>query len=389
MAVKLVWNKKKLNFERLEWSGTHNQSSRQVTFTIPSNPYDKDFKNTEIKLGDLVLMYDGTDRLFAGTVTKRERSAEVGTVTYTAMDFMHHLLRSNGTYKFKNTSPEKITAQLCRELSIGTSEIAKTGVNIQKLFFDDQCIYDIIVKAYRKAHAKNGKKYMPVMDGKKVSVIEKGRDSGVTLDQGTDITAASYTDTTDNMVNLVKIYNDSAKQIGKVCNADHMKKYGVYQSVYKKEKGVNAKTEAEAMLAGITKEASVEAVGYIKAVSGYSIKIHDKATGLSGKFYITSDTHIFENSVHTMKLDLSWKNEMEEGAQTESGASKTVKKKKTADAACYYLETGSVYHSVASCYALSGKTPKKTTVSEIEKILISKGTNKGSQKYKACDKCWR
>jgi hypothetical protein len=180
------------------------------------------------------------------------------------------------------------------------------------------------------------------------------------------------------------------KQIGKVQNASHVKSYGVYQSTYKKEKGVNAKTEAQAMLIGITKEASVEAVGNTKAVSGYRIGIHDKATGLSGMFYITSDTHTFENGVHTMSLELSWDNEMDEGASAENeSSSKTIKKAQSSTAACYYLETGTVYHSIASCSALQGKTPKKSIVSEVKKILKTKGTNKGKAKYKACDKCWK
>ena len=41
------------------------------------------------------------------------------------------------------------------------------------MFFEDACIYDIIISAYRKAKALTGKKYMPVMVGNKVSVIEK------------------------------------------------------------------------------------------------------------------------------------------------------------------------------------------------------------------------
>ena len=65
------------------------------------------------------------------------------------------------------------------------------------------------------------------------------------------------------------------------------------------------------MLTGVTKEASVSAIGNIKAISGYSITIKDKATGLTGKFYITEDCHTFENGAYTMELTLVWKNEME------------------------------------------------------------------------------
>lgn len=314
--IELIWNSKSINFERVEWSGTDTQASRQITFTIPSNPYDSDFENLGIKLGDIILLYSGSKRLFVGVVTGREKTAEIGTASYTAKDFMHYLLRSNATHKFKGMTAEAITRKVCKEVGISTTSLPSTKYKIKKLYFQDQPIYDIIMKAWRKARIKTGKKYMPVMVGKSFSIIVKGQSCGVCLEQDYDITSATYSDTTDNMVNLVKIYNDKMKQLGKVQNSTNVKKYGIYQANYTKEKGVNAKAEAKSMLIGITKEAQIEAIGNVNCISGKAVQIHDKATGLSGWFYITSDSHTFENSVHTMQLGLSWSNTMEEGAET-------------------------------------------------------------------------
>nr|DAT40021.1 MAG TPA: 43 kDa tail protein [Caudoviricetes sp.] len=408
--IKLYWNKAQLNFEKVEWSGTDTQASRQITFSIPVNPYDKGFKNAPIKLGDIVTLYSDKEKLFVGVVTSREKSAAIGTASYTAKDFMHYLLRSSTSRKFVNKTPEQITKQICTEAGIKCGDLAKTGVNIPKLIFEDQNLYGIILKAYRKAVGKTKKKYMLTMDGKKLSVIVKGKDSKVTLDQGKDITDASYSDTTDNMVNLVKIYNESMQQVGKVEKKKLTQKYGIYQSTYTKEDGVDAKKEAEALMVGITKEASVEAIGDIRAVSGKSLVIYDKATGLNGKFYITSDTHTFENGVHTMQLELAWKNIMESGADesadssektstnTSTGSSgnrktrtSTEDNKKTYDegAVAYYLENGTVFHSNPACASLKGATPLKTTVSGVLRILNKKGKNKGKPKYRKCTKCWR
>lgn len=383
--IKLFWNKISLKYESLEWSGTHNQCSREISFTLPWNPYDRDFKNYKIKLGDLIYMYDDKDKLFVGTITSREKSAEIGTASYTAMDFMHHLLRSSASYKFKNTTPEKITKQVCGDAKVPVGELPKTKCNIAKMIVEESSLYDIIVSAYRKVSAITKKKYMPVMDGKKVSVIVKGKKSGVTLTQGVDITAASYSDTTGNMVNVVNIYNDSLKQLGQV-KAKTVDKYGVYMQAYTKEKGVNAKEEAESMFVGVTKEASVEAIGNIKAISGRSIVIKDKATGLSGTFYITSDTHTFSGDTHMMTLELSWTNERESG----NPETKTDKMKNplTNKSKCYYLDGSSVYHSSTSCVACKGKKTKSSTVAEMKKIKLASGENKGKRKYKPCSKCW-
>lgn len=161
----------------------------------------------------------------------------------------------------------------------------------------------------------------------------------------------------------------------------------MYQSVYTKEKGVNAKTAAKALLTGVTKEASIEALGNIAAVSGKSINIQNSAAKLTGKFYITSDTHKFENGTHTMSLSLSYVNTMEEGADTESTKSSKKNKPKITNAAkAYYFESGTVFHSSKSCSSCkNAKTKaKETTVAKIKKM---KKTN-GKRKYKACSKCW-
>lgn len=398
--IRLLWDSKWLDFTSVEWTGSQNQSSRQITFSLPSNRYDKGFKNVNIKLGDLISMYDSKKRLFLGIITAREKSAEIGTESYTARDFLHYLLRSTGMYKFKNKTPEQITRQVCGSVGIKIDKLATTGVVIPKMICEDLSLYDIIAKAYRKAFLKTGKRYLLSMNADKLVVSEKGLKSGITLDQSKDITGATYSDTTDNMVNLVKIYNDSMKQIGEVKSRDNIDNYGIYQSTYQKEEGVNAKQEAERLLVGVTREASVSAIGYIEAVAGKSIVIKDGATGLKGRFYITNDTHRFENDTHMMDLDLAWKltDEDEDSDDTESkkgkkgkkkkkGSRRTVKQNVTPESTVFYLKTGNVYHSNTSCHVLKGNTPKKIVLSELLKETLKRGKNKGKSKYRACKIC--
>lgn len=154
--IRFRWKNKWIPFEKVEWSGTDTQCSRKITVTLLHNPYDSTVEDLKIKLGDLVYLYDGTTQLFVGTVTTREKTVEIGTATYTAMDFMHHLLRSKATKKFKKLSPEKITAKICKDLQIKTSGLASTKVSIPKLIFEDKTYYDMIIEAYRKAKSKTG-----------------------------------------------------------------------------------------------------------------------------------------------------------------------------------------------------------------------------------------
>lgn len=311
--IKVKWNKVWITnyVTSVTWSGSEAQCSRTLEISVANNPYDTNFKQLNLRLGDVLYLYEDKKRLFIGTITSRERTNEKGTVTIQAIDVMNHLLKSKTSRNFRNSSPELISQSICKEFGIKIGSLAKTGIHIKKFYPRDENAYNIIIGAYRKAMKHTKKKYMPYVDGTKFCVVEKGKESGVTLTAGSNLLSASYSDNLDSMINKVKVYNEKGKQIAVYQKESWVKKYGVYQETYEKEDGVSVKTGANALMQGIEKSASVEALGNTKATSGKSIKIRDKATGLTGVFWIQSDQHTWENGQHKMSLELAFKNVME------------------------------------------------------------------------------
>lgn len=393
MAIKLRWKNKWINYISITWDGSDSQCSRSLTFSIPHHPYDSSFGNIGVSLGDLVYLYSDSTLLFVGTVNSRSKSAEVGQASYVANDYMYHLTKSNASYKFKNILAENAVKKICNNMGIKYGSLAKTNVNIGKMYFDSANVYDTIQAIYYRARKVTGKKYFVVMDKNKLTVVEKGKDCGVRLNQGETITAADYTDNFNDMVNRVYIYDDNGKKIGIVKNASNLSKYGVFQDVYNKEQGISPSKGAKALLKGITKTATVEAFGNVKAVSGKSIVIADKATGIYGRFYIVNDSHTFENNTHMMSLELSFSNLMEEGADYTGTASKkdVAKVKLTNSAKCWHTDSASfsTYHSSKNCTYIKGKRTVQSTVAKMKAVKFKRGKNKGKCKYKACSKCWK
>lgn len=299
--------------ESVEWEGSDTQVSRTATLSVIFN-YDKKVY-VNIKNGDLIYLNESKD-IFVGVVTYCERTGDVGTVSYTVKDFMHYLLRSQGSYNFKKTTPEKITKKVCADLLIQTGSLYATKTYLKSKLYEDETYYNIIVDSYNSAAKKMSGKYPPAfmsaMNGIKLNVIIKGQSSGITLDSKNDITSSDFSQDTESMVNTVSIVNDKGTVIGTVSNASNVKKYGVYKSIYKKEDGVNAKSAAKQLLTGVSKEATIEAIGYTQCIAGYSVIIKDAATNLKGKFYIQSDKHTWKDGVHTMQLTLKFSNELEE-----------------------------------------------------------------------------
>lgn len=327
--MKLKWKENDITkyVTSITWSGSARQAARTVAFSVAYSPNDKSVETLDIRLGDKIVFYPDSNQKvhFVGAVTERNRSSNAGELQYTAKDHMIHLLRSNGTYWFRNKTPEKITEMVCKDIGINVRNLAKTGLVLNKMFFQERPYYEIIMAAYTKVYRKNKKPYIAQMNGDTLEVIEKGKTiPGFHIKQGERILESSYSENTDDMVNRVYVYNSSNKKIGILTNTRWANMYGIFQSAITVDSG-NGKQEAMNELKGISKSASLTSTGDYRCVSGLGVIIEDSRTGLKGRFWIESDSHEWKNGSYTMKLDLEFKNIMdtqeEDEEQTSSSSS--------------------------------------------------------------------
>ena len=300
---------------KVSWGGSVSQAARTAEIEVISAPDDVNIKNLKLNIGagHVIKLYEGGGLIFYGEVQSARKIGEAGTVAYTCYDLLNHLLKSTCSYNFSDTTAERIARKVCADLGIKAGGIVATKAEIKKMIIDGDTPYDAIMKAYTKASKKTGKKYICRMDGAKLSVEEKGkRVKGFVLAEGYNITSAEYEETIENMVNVVKIYDEKGAQVGEVRNDKWAGKYGIYQKAYKKEKGINAKAAAKSLLQGIEKHVTVGAAdGDLKCIAGNGVEVYDRATGLNGLFWIDSDTHTWENGTHMMSLELNSKNIMD------------------------------------------------------------------------------
>lgn len=308
------------------WGGSVSQAARTAEIAIPNAPDDKNIGNLSLNIGvgDMIKLYEKGSEIFFGEVQTADKLSEYGTVTYSCMDLLVHLLRSTAVYNFENTTAEDITQKVCADFQIETGEVAASKVPIKKMIVDGSTIYDIIMQAYTKASRQTGELYICRMNGSKLSVKIKGTEvENFILAEEYNITNSTYQETIENMVNVVKVYDDTGKQIGEVKKDEWVEKYGIYQQTYQKESGINEVEAATNMLTGIEKQVTLDGInGDLNCIAGNAVQVWDKATGLKGVFWIDSDTHTWENGIHIMNLDLNFKNLMDEkesSSQEEGG----------------------------------------------------------------------
>lgn len=363
--MKIMWNDAKITgyVTSVTWAGSAKQAARTVVFSVAYSPNDKNVKTLGIKLGDKIVFYPGypddKKTKFIGIITQRERKSEMGELQYIATDGMMHLLRSSGTYRFANKTPEKIAQMICRDVKVKTGSIAKTKMPIAKIFFQERPYYEIIMAAYTKAYRKNKKKYIAQMNGDKLEVIQKGKIiPNFHIRQGERITDSSYSENIDNMVNRVYIYNSSNQKIGSISNSKWASRFGIFQNAISVDSG-NGIKEAKAELHGVDKTASLTMIGDCRCVSGLGVIIEDFRTGLKGKFWIENDSHQWNSGVYTTTLELAFKNimdkqEEDEEQEASSSASSSASGTGTSDA------LNDVLNQARAWIGISGTTNEAT-----------------------------
>lgn len=298
-------------------SGDTNQCARKLDLTLVYSIYDKNQPNTQIGCGTLVWVVDDVEgEIFRGIVFNRELSSTNETKV-TAYDYLIYFLKSKASYNFNSASPEIIVKKVCEEVGVETGDVEPTGININ-LIVQGQSLYDIMMKAYTQVSKQNGKKYIPVMNGKKLEIIEKGKIlSAYTLDTDINIIQANYSDNMDNMINKVKIEDENGNTTGIVESSDWVKIFGTFQEVYKVEENQDSNAIARNMLHAVDNQISIEALGNIKCRTGYGVNVKIPWLDITSKgisMYIDSDSHTWEvgSGKYTMQLTLNFKNTMDE-----------------------------------------------------------------------------
>lgn len=296
----------------ITWSGDYKSCGRRLEFSIISNPKDRNLNKIDIPLSSMVLFTENGKELFRGFVWEREKTNNRNTINYIAYDYGERLNKIKVSYNIKNETPTSIVNKICSEYGLKKGSIASSSVKIKKIFIGTS-IYNTIMTAYTEEYKKTGKKYMLHYEGDKLCVCEKGTVKlTVGFEDGKNIISSSYKESISSMVNKVLIVDEDGNKVSEVKDDDMLKIHGLFQEVYRKEEGKDANIEAKALLKGVEQTCSLSGFGDNSCVTGCGVQIKDSYTGLTGLFYIDSDTHTWQGNDYKIDLELNFKNIMNE-----------------------------------------------------------------------------
>lgn len=290
-------------------SGEYRSCCRNLDFGIIKNQTDLNTHIVSINLGDNIQVMDNGKTLFHGIVWSRDKISDGNEINISCRDFGIYLIKNVASYKFTNMTPEAIANKLCKDFKLNIGDIAPTYIPISRNYLG-YTLYDIIMSSYTLA---NDKKYMCIFKGDKFNIVEKGLIKGTPLKSGMNLLTSSVSETLNDMVNRVNIYNEDDVLIKPVENSSNISLYGLmteYIKVYDDKENYNLK--AQKMLNGITQKISVTNFGDTSYITGNAVVVTEPYQGLKGLFFIDSDNHNWKNGIYTNKLTLNFKNLMDE-----------------------------------------------------------------------------
>lgn len=319
---------------KITWEGSRLQVSRKLEFSYVQDPRDTNLPNYVVNCGETVYGYDEDGTLqFQGNVYDIEKDVQRSTVTVTAYDNLFILCRSKTTRKYTNMLAEDVAKSVCNELGIKVGTLAETGKTVS-FIAPEKTGYQIIMTAYTEAANQiNASKsdssdpdvfYHPIMNGDAMDVIKKGDLIDFESNMYSNIENSQYKESIEGLVDSIMITDQQGNVTGYQTKDEWIKKYSMIQDVYKTNPNDDMKKSINKLFHGPERTGTLEMTGSYLAKSSYSLKITDVLNEMSGKFWIKSDTHTFENGIHEMRLEIEFENIMN---KEEAEKEKTIKNK--------------------------------------------------------------
>ncbi|EMI10364.1 XkdQ/YqbQ family protein [Anoxybacillus gonensis] len=318
--IKVIYNDMDITHivASVEWSGDVMQACRSLRCLIKNISLHRKRLLT-VENGKGIRFFNGEQELFRGIVFTNEINID-GLHSIVAYDENVYLTKSMDTRKFINMKASHIVQRICSDYGISTGFIADTGYVIPKLILRDKTLYDMIITALTETKKHTGRRF--ILFNKNGKLILQERKSQITkfiIEDGVNIISARYSQSIEDLKTQVKVIGgDSEKKpiTATVKNDELIKKFGIMQHLENADSKLN-KSQIEQLARQLLKEhgtikdeATLDTVGIDEVVAGTSVYVKEKVTGIVGGYYVISDSHRYENGVHTMSLVLSATDEL-------------------------------------------------------------------------------
>lgn len=298
--------------QSITWSGSDQETARALSCSV-AVPRDGSVEPPQLEEGaGLTFRVQGTP-LFTGPLLAATTTTLSAVVDLTALDNGRFLVGNDGWYQFKDTAPEQAAAAVCGDFGIPVAGLAPGGATVSRKF-PGVALDKIIRTMYAMAGEQTGKRFLVRFTGAgALEVVEKPSSATVEIQSTMGVT---NTWDISKLQNSVAIYTDTGALVRRVEDQSSIGLNGRLEHVITQRGDEDAGPEAQAWLEdhGLQQTLTVETLGDTRLISGNAVKLRDTGSGVSGLFWIESDTHTWKNKQYLTKIKLNFRNLADDSA---------------------------------------------------------------------------
>lgn len=291
----------------IAWCGDYRNAARTLSYSPVVSADDIHLPRAPTELGGSVQFWRESDLLMDAFALERTRDSLGHTIDVTAYDRGLYLTRNSDFRRVEKQTAEAVTASLCGKFGIPAGELAATGVPITRNFLG-VTLYKIIMTMYSLASDQTGKQYRIRFRGRNLEVVEmKQSDESLILKPGSNLLSCVTKESASAMTNSVAIYDDQYNLVTTQEDGEAVKLYGLMQAAVRSGAYEDPGGHAKQILKenGLKTTITVNALGNLKLITGNTVVVEEPVTGVSGLFWIISDTHRWQQGIYQTKLTLS------------------------------------------------------------------------------------
>lgn len=295
------------------WSGDIVQAYRTLEVEL-SNTLNGVTRAVNIEQGRRIRFIYKGEQLFTGLIFGTDIDIN-GQMSVTAYDENVYLTKNTDTRRFVKLTATAIIKRLCSDFGVPQGTMSDTGFVIPKLILRDKTLYDMMITALTETEKHTGKRFILYSWNGGLQLRErKEQVIQWVLENGVNIMSASYSQSIEDLKTQVKVIGgDQEKKpvIVTVKNDALKQRFGTMQHLENADADATKSQinqlakQLLADLGTIADEANLECLGISNVISGKSVYIKESMTGIIGSYYVSADTHVFENGNHTMSVKLS------------------------------------------------------------------------------------
>ena len=296
--------------QSITWTGDIRQTARELSAALVI-PRDGSVDIPPLEEGAWLTFEVEEQTRFWGPLIQCTTNSQSFVVSVAALDRGRFLAGNQGFYKFVDVTPEAAAAQICGDFGIPTASLASTGIKMSQDFPGTSTLDQIIRKLYTMAGEQNGKRYLIRFTGSgSLEVVEKATAASLEIAQTMGV---NNTWNIEKLNNRVAIYTDDGALVRNVDDSASMNLNGLLSHVIVQRDGEDAGAEAQAWLEdnGLQQNLTVEVLNPpLDLIAGAAVNLRDTGSGVSGLFWVDSDTHTWKNGQHFGKFTLNFRNLM-------------------------------------------------------------------------------